>query len=73
MPAQINLHELINQPGYGKAEKALRKAGMWRLTPEEKMRNALDRISDIADDIEDASTDMEYAVKEALHAMEGNK
>jgi len=29
MPAQINLHELINQPGYGKAEKALRDAGKW--------------------------------------------
>lgn len=29
----INLHELINQPGYGKAEKALRADGKWRLTP----------------------------------------
>ena len=69
----INLHELINQPGYGKAEKALRKAGKWRLTPEEKLQAALARISDIADDIDDASTDMEYAVKEALHALEGTE
>lgn len=26
---QLNLHELINQPGYGKANEAVRKAGMW--------------------------------------------
>lgn len=26
---QLNLHELINQPGYGKANEAVQKAGMW--------------------------------------------
>lgn len=26
---QLNLHELINQPGYGKANEAVRKAGCW--------------------------------------------
>jgi hypothetical protein len=26
---QLNLHELINQPGYGKANEAVRKAGYW--------------------------------------------
>lgn len=26
---QLNLHELINQPGYGKANEAVRKAGLW--------------------------------------------
>jgi hypothetical protein len=25
----LNLHELANAPGYGNAEKALRKAGKW--------------------------------------------
>ena len=25
----INLHELANTPGYGKAQKELRKAGLW--------------------------------------------
>lgn len=25
----LNLHELINQPGYGKANLAVQKAGMW--------------------------------------------
>jgi len=27
----INLHELANIPGYGNAEKELRKAGLWRI------------------------------------------
>lgn len=27
---QLNLHELINQPGYGKANEAVKKAGMWQ-------------------------------------------
>ena len=26
----LNPHDLINTPGYGNAEKALRKAGLWR-------------------------------------------
>ena len=29
---EINLHELANMPGYGKAKAALRKAGLWRET-----------------------------------------
>lgn len=28
----MNPHELINMRGYGNAEKALRKAGKWRVT-----------------------------------------
>ena len=28
----INLHELANTPGYGKAEASLRKAGVWKKT-----------------------------------------
>ena len=30
---KVNLHELINQPGAGKAEKVMRKQGHWKLTP----------------------------------------
>lgn len=26
---QLNLHELINQPGYGKANEVVKKAGCW--------------------------------------------
>ena len=28
----INLHDLANMPGYGKAQKELRKAGLWKKT-----------------------------------------
>jgi hypothetical protein len=31
----VNLHDLINQPGAGKAEKIMRKQGYWKLTPVE--------------------------------------
>ena len=68
MPAQINLHELINQPGYGKAEKALRKAGMWRLTPVEMLYAEMTKNHcplDVSDGIDDAILE--------LTAMEGNK
>ena len=26
---ELNVHELINMPGYGKASEAVQKAGMW--------------------------------------------
>ena len=69
----INLHDLINQPGYGKAEKALRAAGKWRVTPEEKLRDALSRISELVDDIECAASDCGIAVQDAINALEGTK
>jgi hypothetical protein len=31
----VNLHELANTPGAGKAQEALRKAGHWKLTDED--------------------------------------
>jgi hypothetical protein len=31
----VNLHELANAPGAGKAQEALRKAGHWKLTAED--------------------------------------
>jgi hypothetical protein len=37
----VDPHELINLPGYGNAEKKLRKHGKWRLDPIEKIENAI--------------------------------
>ena len=60
----INLHELINQPGYGKAEKALRKAGKWRLTP-------VDMLNQIPQ--EECSDHANEIIDDVIDAMEGNK
>lgn len=64
-----NPHELINLRGYGSAEKALRKAGLWKLTPQEKANRA---IEDVEYALEQASmsisgaTDHIYTLEEAL-------
>lgn len=39
----INLNKLANMPGYGKAQTALRKAGLWRiLDTDQEMLDFLD-------------------------------
>ena len=44
---KVNLHELINQPGAGKAEKVLRNSGHWKLTPVEILYSVPDyQLSD---------------------------
>jgi hypothetical protein len=61
----LNLHELANAPGYGNAEKALRKAGKWKLDPMEKLEQSLNDASGDFDpdhfrqDIDSAATAME--------------
>jgi hypothetical protein len=55
----INLHDLINQTGYGKAEKVLRKAGKWRLTPADMLNQipeeeCSDTANEIIDDVIEA-------------------
>ena len=47
----INLHELANMPGYGKAQPELRKAGLWDDHPADMLRN----------DIQDALSAIERA------------
>ncbi len=42
--AKLTPQELIDLPGYGAAERQLRKDGRWLLTPEEKMDMAIDAI-----------------------------
>lgn len=53
--------QLIDMPGYGDAEKQLRKEGRWRLTAQEiafnKLNDALSSIQDV-----------EYFVNEAMEA-----
>ncbi len=66
----INHHHLINLPGYGSAEKELRKAGLWLLTPNEKIEKLMRRLSDAVEDVNDAATDCEYAMKDLESAME---
>ena len=42
---KVNLHELANAPGYGKAQKELRKAGMWKVCHDEMLHKKLDKLS----------------------------
>ena len=65
-----NPHDLINLPGAGNAEKALRKAGMWRLTPMEMIEKATDNLRGYVDDIQSAADDCEYAMRDLEKAME---
>ena len=50
---QTNPQTLINTPGAGNAEKALRKAGLWKLTPQEKLQRAMDKLSNALEDAHD--------------------
>ncbi len=60
--------DLINLPGYGNAEKQLRKMGKWQLTPLEKIAKAMDNlnysIGDAADAIDDAQDEMTKIYKQ---------
>ncbi len=56
--------QLMDLPGYGAAEKWLRKAGKWRLTPEECLHMAL-HVADRED-----SDDL---VLEALEQLENQQ
>ncbi len=53
-------HDLINMPGYGNAEKQLRKAGMWLLTPEEKLQQAIDDVVGAVEIANDFAQSLEY-------------
>jgi hypothetical protein len=55
-----NPHDLINLPGAGNAEKALRKAGLWLLTPEEKLSRAIDDLIGSIEATKDFADTLEY-------------
>ena len=58
----INLHELANIPGYGKAQKELRKAGLWDDDPADALRN----------DIQDALSAIERAHVNSIKMKDAN-
>lgn len=55
------MHELINIPGYGNAEKELRKAGLWRL-------GALEILWSIPDD--DLPPKINRKIDDAIEILE---
>jgi hypothetical protein len=40
MQMKLNVHELIDMPGYGKANVAVQKAGKWDFGPIERLEHA---------------------------------
>ena len=62
--------QLMDLPSAGMAEKALRKAGLWQLTPQEKLAKALDTLSYSIDEAADAIDDAQHDMTKAIKAME---
>jgi hypothetical protein len=65
----VNVHELINTPGAGKAEAALRKAGLWKLTPQEKLQRAMYNLGGYIDDMQSVASDCEDALNDVEKIM----
>ena len=59
---KLNVHELINMPGYGKANEAVQKAGKWGPGPIERLQHALaaarNAVLEAKNAIEDAYDEM---------------
>lgn len=62
--------QLMDLPSAGMAEKQLRKAGLWRLTPQEKLAKALDNLSYSIDKAAGAIDDAQYDMTKVIKAME---
>lgn len=56
--------QLIDLRGYGSAEKALRRAGLWRLTPFEKLQASIDGLSDAIDSASNYISDIDHIFTE---------
>jgi len=70
--AKMTPQELMDLPGYGSAEKQMRKDGRWRLSPTEIIEKALD---DAFHDIEQAAhyiESAEYAITKAAKEAQCN-
>lgn len=59
----LDLHDLINRPGYGNAQLAVQKAGHWD-DPMDALYDALARLDDMADDIEDCADTVRKAIEQ---------
>ena len=66
---ELNVHELINMPGYGKANVAVQKAGKWDFGPIERLEMA---IADAQDAIDGAESAIDDAMKQ-LEALKENQ
>lgn len=66
----INLHELANMPGYGKAQAALRKAGLWKECPMEMLERSLDEASGAMIIAQDFMEQAEYCYRMAMEAKQ---
>ena len=66
----MNVHRLINLPGYGNAQKELRKAGLWQLTPEEQAAKIFGNLARSIDDAKSAIDDADNELSELERAME---
>lgn len=62
--------QLMDLPSAGMAENQLRKAGLWRLTPQEKLAKALDTLSYSIDEAAGAIDDAQHDMTKAIKAME---
>lgn len=56
--------ELIDMPGYGKAEEYLRKTGKWVINPKEKLEDLIGKLETSLDDAQLAMSDIEEVWRE---------
>lgn len=56
---EVDPHKLIDLPGYGNAEKQMRKAGLWRLNPIEEIENAIGDLEVALDMAQNAQYEIE--------------
>ena len=66
----INLHELANMPGYGKAQSELRKAGLWKEYPMERLERSLDELSGAIIVAQDFMQQAEYDYRKVKESTE---
>lgn len=56
--------ELIDLPGYGKAEKYLRRTGKWKIDPKEKIEGLIGDLETALDDARSAQCNIEDVWRE---------
>lgn len=62
--------QLMDLPSAGMAEKQLRKAGLWQLTPQEKLDDALSKLYSCIEEAGDAISDAQDEIVSLFKAME---
>lgn len=59
----MTTQDLMNLPYAGMAEKQLRKDGMWRLTPLEKIESAIGKLENGLCDAQEVVTEIEHEME----------